>query len=84
MGLSLSADFKSASHLWEKSWRRVVQVVEILRIGTDNGDGRVVQGDAILLWIWGRGNIWNSIMLNLWLEHLINLATFPIYVHFVL
>lgn len=56
---------------------------EVLRTGIDNGDNRVAQGDAILLWIWGQGTVYNSILLNLWLEHFINLATFLMYVHFV-
>lgn len=29
---------------------------EILRTGTDNGDKRVVKGDATLLWTWGSGS----------------------------
>lgn len=36
--------------------------------------GRVAKREIVCLGIWGQGSLCNSVLFNLWLEHLINLA----------
>ena len=51
----------------------------VLGIGSRNRDNGVVLDDVTLLWIWGQRIICNNVLLNLWLEQLINLVLVPIY-----